>query len=195
MKVVRSAVLIALMMVTVLAAPASAATGKPSGPGKGNPYPPGQDGKCDTSEEHGGCPPGSKGKGQVQAFSNTAQAGGPYEAEGTGFQPNSNVEATVSDVVFDSIGTDGSGAFKAVLTIPDRTKAGAHTIKFKGTGADGQLVETQLPLVITGPGLVSAAGSSASVTVVAALIALLVVAGLATLVVRIRSRRVAAEGV
>lgn len=194
MKVFRSALLVALMMLTVLAAPAGAATGKPSGPGKGNPYPPGQDGKCDTGEEHGGCPPGSKGKGNVSSFSNAARAGESYEAEGSGFKPGSKVEALLDGVHVASITTDGAGTFKTAVPIPSDAKAGARTVTFKGTGPDGQVVEKQLPLVVSAPDLASAA-SSTRLTVGGALLAVLALLALAAgLTVLFRGRRVAAEG-
>ena len=192
---VRSAALIALLILTVLASPAGAATGKPSGPGKGNPYPPGQTGKCETSEEHGGCPPGSKGKPKVVVFSNSAESGEAYEAEGSGFLPASKVDASVDNRVVESFATDRNGAFKAALTIPAGTEAGAHTVKFKGTGADGEVIERQMPLVVTGPELINTASPSATLTVGTALLALMVLAGFAALMVRVRSRRIAAEGV
>ena len=192
MKTLRSALLMALMLLMVLAVPAGAATGKPNAPGKGNPYPPGQTGKCSTSAEHGGCPPGSKGKSEVWAFSGTVRAGEGYEAEGRGFDPASQVEAYVDGVRVDSITADDRGAFKAVIPISPDVEAGAHTVRFKGTGSDGQVIDSALPLVVTGPDLVNAASPSTTLTLGAALVVLVALAAGAAFLVR--GRRVAAEG-
>ena len=193
MKVVRIALFAALITLTMLAAPAGAATGKPNSPGKGNPYPPGQAGKCATSEEHGGCPPGSKGKGSVRVFSSTAQAGQPYSAEGSGFKPASQVEAFVDGVAVEPIGTDRGGAFKAAVTVPSDAKPGPHTLRFKGIGVDGRVIDTRLPFVVTGPQLIGATRPSTGLTVSSALVLLLALGALATF--RVRGRRLEAEGV
>ena len=193
MKVVRIALFAALITLTVLAAPAGAATGKPNSPGKGNPYPPGQAGKCPTSEEHGGCPPGSKGKGNVRVFSSAAHAGQAFRAEGSGFKPASRVEAFVDGVAVEPIGTDRDGAFKAAVTVPSDAKPGPHTVRFKGTGVDDRVVDTRLPFVVTGPQLVRATRPSTGLTVGSALAVLLALGALATF--RVRGRRVAAEGI
>ena len=89
--------------------------------------------------------------------------------------------------------TDAAGNFDATMTIPDGVKAGAHTIKFTGVDADGQPLNTTLPMVVTGPALLT--GASSDWQVPAAVSALVALALAATLALFVRSRRVTAEGV
>ncbi len=92
--------------------------------------------------------------------------GGTFTVTSTGWQPNSNVDATLhSDpVTLGSLTADPTGQVQGSFDVPSGTASGAHTVDLVGTGQSGDPRTVSIPLTVTGTGSASTTGGSGTTT-------------------------------